>query len=129
MDANIDGRQFVQAVMRKVGAANPTELSKMLGDPWTDRDQQRKLYKWAAGETQPNFAGTMALLSLAGMLTDRRAVPRRPTALEARMRGLEERQAQIVEALGQLVAAVDDLKAMLKKPARAGGASPRTRAG
>lgn len=59
---------FMANIMRRVGAENPTDLSKIMGVPWTERDQQRRLYKWAAGEQSPNFIGTISLLFAAGGL-------------------------------------------------------------
>lgn len=70
-----EGAAFLAMVMTRVGASNPTELSSLLGGEWERRDQLRKLYKWAAGESAPNFQGTIALLKLAQMLTEEAAAP------------------------------------------------------
>jgi hypothetical protein len=34
--------RFMGAVMNRAGAQNPTDLSKLMGHPWTERDQQRR---------------------------------------------------------------------------------------
>jgi hypothetical protein len=68
--------EFVRDVMDRLDARNPTELSEKLGKPWTERDQQRKLYKWFNGEQGPTLQSTLALLGAAGMLReDGDAVP------------------------------------------------------
>lgn len=64
-----EGAKFVNAVMKRVGAENPTDLSKIMGPPWTERDQQRRLYKWASGENAPDFLGTLSLLHAAGLFS------------------------------------------------------------
>lgn len=68
--ADTEVGRFMRAVMARVGAKNPTDLSKALGGEWTQRDPQRKLYKWWRGEAAPNFESTITLIRLAGWLTD-----------------------------------------------------------
>lgn len=101
---NPEGAAFLDLVMKKVGADNPTDLSKMLGEPWTSRDQQRRLYKWAGGESAPNFQGTIALLRLAGMLNEHDG------QLPVRAQGgpVEVRLAAVEKGLDELVALIRD---------------------
>lgn len=100
---------FVRDVMKRVGAKNATELSKTLGPPWTERDQQRKIYKWVAGEVAPNFEGTLALLEVAGMLrktaTVRAARRSQPQGLEQAVEQLRQNQEAALALLEELTAA------------------------
>lgn len=63
-----EGKAFVKDVMRRVGAAKPRDLSRMLG--WDSTDRETRLYAWARGESVPNFDGTIALLRIAGLLRE-----------------------------------------------------------
>lgn len=102
--------EFVREVMERVDAKNPTELSRLMGPPWTDRDQQRKIYKWAAGETAPNYDGTIALLRLGGMLDEGAdgitPVPR-PRSDPATLEQLQATQMRVLAILEDLRAAIE----------------------
>lgn len=105
--------------MARVGATNPTELSRKLGPPWTDRDQQRKLYKWHEGSQHPNGPATIALIRAAGLLREDEAaaaLPTRPNpadrlaALEAK---IEAQGASTTKALRALTRAIERLPGQL----------------
>jgi hypothetical protein len=94
---NPEGARFVREVMRLVGAPRPADLVRMLGGRWLERDQQRKVYKWHSGESAPNFDGTVALLSLAGLLVED------PTPTLAKI----SRRDEVLERLEKVAGAVD----------------------
>ena len=100
---NPEAAAFIRDVMSRVGATNPSDLSKILGPPWTDRDQQRKLYKWRDGSQHPNGPSTIALIRAAGLLREDGAAvpaPSRPDPVGDRLAALETR-------MGELAAAAD----------------------
>lgn len=123
-----EGAEFVRDVMRRVGADNPTELAEKLGVPWTHRDQVRKLYKWHRGESAPNFGGTLALLHLAGMLSEELGgagvAHRSSDPLADRLAALEETGADTTLALKALTAGIRRLERRLDS-----GAPPATGSG
>lgn len=114
---------FIATVMRRTETRSPSELRAFLGEPWTtNRDQERKLYKWHRGETAPSFYSTLELLKAAGMLNESAEaaqVRARPpagslaAATERRLRSLEEtvqkQGRDQVDALSALAAEVREL--------------------
>ena len=59
--------EFVHDVMRRLECTTVRDLAKRLG--WTG-DDERKLYKWEAGEQAPNMLSTIELLNAAGLLLE-----------------------------------------------------------
>jgi hypothetical protein len=91
-------RDFVHDVMRRLECRTVRDLAKKLG--WTG-DEERKLYKWEAGEQAPNMRSTIALLSAAGLLLEEPLATSLPGAAAPAdfQGGLEEAGAAIVKEL------------------------------
>lgn len=100
----------MRAVMAQVGAKNPTDLSKALGGEWTQRDQQRKLYKWWRGQSAPNFESTVALIRVAGWLSDEaRPALSRPAEPDPVIDRLESLAADVAEIARNQALVLDEL--------------------
>ena len=92
--------------MEATGAENARQLAQAIG--FTGIDDDRRVRRWITGENTPDFAGTMALLSAAGLLRPRAERGRAETpplrdaqtvrgdaAVLARLQSLEERVGQL----------------------------------
>lgn len=121
-----EAAKLMTHVMAHVHAENPTALSKALGGGWTDRDQQRKLYKWWRGEQAPNFEATITLLRAGGLLREdagEAVLPLAEHPPEDRLRSLEakvDRQTRATtKALRGLEAQLEHISALLEPPDQA----------
>jgi hypothetical protein len=58
--------EFMQIVMGRLKVQSPRELGRMLG--MVSADEERRVYRWVAGTSAPNFFHTLRLLDASGML-------------------------------------------------------------
>lgn len=113
--------ELVRHVMTHVGADNPTELSKLLGGEWTGRDQQRKLYKWHAGQQAPNFAATIVLLRAGGLLREDAEV----AAVRQDLVASRDPLATLAEVVAEIGETQKEILRRLPAPAEAPHSAPR----
>lgn len=63
----VSGKEFVRAVMARLGADGPTALVKAMG--WQDEVNQASLIsKWTGGTANPSYVPTMQMLEKCGWL-------------------------------------------------------------
>lgn len=119
---------FIETLMVRTGTTTPAELRAHLGEPWTtNRDQERKLYKWHRGETAPNFYSTLELLRAAGMLSEQgeavaASSSRRADQARSRLEELEATLARQGRATSKALAGIEgqlgDIRDLLAPPGR-----------
>jgi hypothetical protein len=97
-----ESKALVEGVRKRLEARNARDLAAKLG--LTGLDDERRVRSWLAGDTAPNFYGTMALLRAGGMLAP---APSRRRALDVdalaaaleELADLQERQDAVLERL------------------------------
>ena len=106
------GKALVEDVMRRLDCKTPRDLARRLG--WTG-DQERKLYKWHAGDYAPNGPSTLRLLDAAGLLLDLPAEERFEQMIQEQMPAIERASEYAVqEAVRQARAVREETVALLR---------------
>lgn len=95
---------LVRFVMQKTGLEKPSEIAKMLG--LTSYSSPQRVTRWIAGENEPDFDATLALLAAAGWLNE-----------EALRAGLQAQRAEDAKASAQ-EAEESARRAASRRPAR-----------